>query len=65
MRRIFTEDVVKELISSGTALGDLEKEWERLKRDREILRSVFPTGDNKVSDVLENDVTNEYIGDKY
>ncbi|KAG1660851.1 DNA-directed RNA polymerase II subunit RPB1 [Nymphon striatum] len=48
LKRIFPEDLVKEIMSSGAVLGELEKEWERLKRDREMLRSIFPTGDNKV-----------------
>ncbi|XP_064456621.1 DNA-directed RNA polymerase II subunit RPB1-like [Ornithodoros turicata] len=48
LRKLFTEDVVRELMGSATAVSELEKEWERLKKDREILRSIFPTGDSKV-----------------
>ncbi|KAI1289307.1 DNA-directed RNA polymerase II subunit RPB1 [Halotydeus destructor] len=46
LRKMFTEDVVREM--SGTALSDLEGEWERLKKDRESLRQVFPMGDSRV-----------------
>lgn len=46
---MFTEDVVRELMGSATAVSELEKEWERLRKDREILRTIFPTGDSKVS----------------
>ncbi|RWS27708.1 DNA-directed RNA polymerase II largest subunit-like protein [Leptotrombidium deliense] len=48
LRRIYTEDVVREILGSATSLSELELEWERLKKDREILREIFPTGDNKV-----------------
>lgn len=48
LRRIFTEDVVHELLGSANSLTELEKEWERLKKDREIIREIFPTGDNKI-----------------
>ncbi|XP_076336415.1 RNA polymerase II subunit RpII215 [Tachypleus tridentatus] len=48
LRRIFTEDVVRDLMGSATALSELEKEWEKLKHDRELLRAIFPTGDSKV-----------------
>ena len=48
LRKIFTEDVVTEIMNSATSLTDLEKEWDRLKKDRETLREIFPTGDNKV-----------------
>ncbi|KAH7962033.1 hypothetical protein HPB52_014006 [Rhipicephalus sanguineus] len=48
LRKVFTEDVVRELMGSATAVSELEKEWERLKKDREILRTIFPTGDSKV-----------------
>ncbi|UYV83040.1 POLR2A [Cordylochernes scorpioides] len=48
LRRIFTEDVVRELMGSNSALSELEREWEKLKKEREVLRTVFPTGDSKV-----------------
>uniref|UniRef100_T1GP50 DNA-directed RNA polymerase subunit n=1 Tax=Megaselia scalaris TaxID=36166 RepID=T1GP50_MEGSC len=48
MRKIFNEDVIKELSESGYALQELESEWEQLTKDREALRSIFPSGDSKV-----------------
>lgn len=48
LRKLFNEDVVRELVGSATSLTELEKEWERLRKDRELIREIFPTGDNKV-----------------
>ena len=47
LRKLFTEDVVRELLTASS-LTELEKEWEFLKKDREVIREIFPTGDNKV-----------------
>ncbi len=46
--RIFTEDVVRELLGNSSSLSELEQEWERLCADRKTLRTIFPTGDSKV-----------------
>lgn len=46
LKRIFTDEVVRETL--GTANLELEREWERLKKDREVIRSIFPTGDHNV-----------------
>ncbi len=46
--RIFTEDVVRELLGNPSSLSELEQEWERLSADRRTLRTIFPTGDSKV-----------------
>ncbi|XP_034256359.1 DNA-directed RNA polymerase II subunit RPB1 [Thrips palmi] len=48
LRRIFNEDVMKELMGSGEVVSELEKEWEQLCKDRESLRQIFPSGSNKV-----------------
>ncbi|CAD7094132.1 unnamed protein product [Hermetia illucens] len=48
MRRIFNEEVCKELSESGYAIQELEAEWEQLNRDREALRQIFPSGESKV-----------------
>ncbi|RZF37892.1 hypothetical protein LSTR_LSTR009992 [Laodelphax striatellus] len=48
LRRIFTEDVLREIVGSGEVISELEKEWEQLYRDREALRSIFPSGESKV-----------------
>lgn len=46
LKRIFTDEVVRETL--GVANLELEREWERLKKDREVIRSIFPTGDHNV-----------------
>lgn len=49
LRRLFNEDVVRELIGSPEAISILEGEWQKLQEDRLGLRDVFPKGDTKVS----------------
>lgn len=46
LKRIFTDDVAREVL--GVANLELEREWERLKKDRQTIRSIFPTGDANV-----------------
>jgi DNA-directed RNA polymerase II subunit RPB1 len=48
LRKMFSEDVVKELSESPEMIPELESEWEQLQRDREALRQIFPNGDTKV-----------------
>ncbi|CAH1400258.1 unnamed protein product [Nezara viridula] len=48
LRKIFTEDVLRELLGSGEVISALEQEWELLNRDRDTLRTIFPSGENKV-----------------
>jgi DNA-directed RNA polymerase II subunit RPB1 len=48
LRRVFTEDVCKELMGSGDVISELEKEWECLRKDRDNMRETFPSGDDKV-----------------
>ncbi|OWR53673.1 DNA-directed RNA polymerase II subunit RPB1 [Danaus plexippus] len=48
LKRIFHEDIIKELTESGYVIADLESEWEQLCKDREILRQIFPSGESKV-----------------
>lgn len=48
MRKIFTEDVLKDLMGSNDTVAELEKEWEQLTRDRDTLREIFPSGESKV-----------------
>lgn len=49
LRRSFKEDIVRDLLTSTTAQAELESEWQQLKEDREALRTIFPTGNSKVS----------------
>ncbi|CAG0900840.1 unnamed protein product [Darwinula stevensoni] len=48
LRRIFNEDIVKEVMGSGEINRELEKEWGQLSKDRDDIRRIFPTGENKV-----------------
>lgn len=48
MRKIFTEDVLKDLMGSNDTVAELEKEWEQLNTDRDTLREIFPSGESKV-----------------
>ncbi|XP_014483548.1 PREDICTED: DNA-directed RNA polymerase II subunit RPB1 [Dinoponera quadriceps] len=48
LRRIFNEDIVREMMGSGEVISELEREWEQLNRDRAVLREIFPSGESKV-----------------
>ena len=48
LRRIFTEEVVQEILGNASSLSELEQEWERLSNDRIALRKIFPSGDSNV-----------------
>uniref|UniRef100_A0A8W7PFP6 DNA-directed RNA polymerase subunit n=1 Tax=Anopheles coluzzii TaxID=1518534 RepID=A0A8W7PFP6_ANOCL len=48
LRRIFNEDVIKELTETSSVIQEIEAEYEQLLRDREALRQIFPNGDSKV-----------------
>lgn len=48
LRRVFTEEVVRDLMNNPSSLSEVEQEFERLRKDREELRKLFPTGDSKV-----------------
>ncbi|KAK2717573.1 hypothetical protein QYM36_006380 [Artemia franciscana] len=48
LRKTFTEDVTKSLLGDSEVITEIEKEWEALVKDREALRKVFPSGENKV-----------------
>ena len=49
LRKCFKEDIVRDLLTSTTAQAELEAEWLQLKEDRENIRSIFPTGNSRVS----------------
>ncbi|XP_016312401.1 LOW QUALITY PROTEIN: DNA-directed RNA polymerase II subunit RPB1-like [Sinocyclocheilus anshuiensis] len=48
LRRTLQEDVVKDVMTNAHVQSSLEREFEKMKEDREILRAIFPTGDSKV-----------------
>ena len=48
LRRCFNEKIVKDVVANAHVHMELEKEFEQLKEDREILRKIFPKGESKV-----------------
>ncbi|XP_033326312.2 RNA polymerase II subunit RpII215 [Megalopta genalis] len=48
LRRIFNEDIVREMMGSGEVISELEREWEQLNKDRGVLREIFRSGESKV-----------------
>ena len=36
------------MLSNAHIQNELEREFERMREDREVLRVIFPTGDSKV-----------------
>lgn len=48
VRRLFTDEILREMVGSSEVVAAIEGEWEQLQRDRETLRQIFPTGNNKV-----------------
>jgi len=48
MRKIFSEEVLKDLMGSNDSVSELEKEWDQLNNDRDTLREIFPSGESKV-----------------
>lgn len=48
MRKVFTEEVLREFTDNPNALSELEEEFKRLTEDRKTVRKLFPTGDSKV-----------------
>lgn len=48
LKRVFNENIAKQLMSSGEVISELEREWEQLQKDREALRQIFPSGESKV-----------------
>lgn len=48
LRRTLQEDVVKDVMTNAHVQSSLEREFDKMREDREILRAIFPTGDSKV-----------------
>lgn len=57
LRRVLQEDVVKDVLTNAHVQSVLEKEFEKMREDREILRAIFPTGDSKVRDHMVHNRT--------
>ncbi|CAM4641943.1 unnamed protein product [Lepidochelys kempii] len=48
LRRTLQEEMVKDILSNAHIQNELEREFEKMREDREVLRVIFPTGDSKV-----------------
>lgn len=40
---------MKDILSNAHIQNELEREFEKMREDREVLRVIFPTGDSKVN----------------
>lgn len=49
LRRTLQEELVKDILSNAHIQNELEREFEKMREDREVLRVIFPTGDSKVN----------------
>ncbi len=47
-RKLFRDDILRDMTSSSEVVTALESEWEQLQRDRDTLRQIFPKGKNQV-----------------
>lgn len=52
LKRCFNEEIVREIQSDVSKQHALDAEFEKLTEDREIIRTIFPTGDNKVLKII-------------
>ena len=48
VRRMFTDEVLRDMTGSSEVVAEIEREWEQLLRDRMALRQIFPKGGSKV-----------------
>lgn len=52
---------MKDVMTNAQVQSALEREYEKMKEDREILRAIFPTGDSKVRGGLRRTHTHTSI----
>ena len=48
MRKMFTDEVLREMVGQSDVVAEIEREWQQLIKDRESLRQIFPKGNTKV-----------------
>ena len=49
LRKYFTDEIVRDLTTSTSVQSELEKEWQQMVEDRKNARTIFPTGNSKVT----------------
>lgn len=47
VRKLFADEVLRDMVGSSEVVAEIEREWEQLCKDRESLRQIFPTGQNR------------------
>jgi len=48
LRKLFNEEVMRDIVGSGEVISAVEKEWDQLQADRANMRQIFPTGESNV-----------------
>merc|ERR1719220_3411714 len=48
MRKLFTDEVLREMVGQSDVVAEIEREWQQLIKDREALRQIFPKGTTKI-----------------
>jgi hypothetical protein len=49
MKRFLQDEIVRDIVGSAASHQELEAEFSQIEKDREDLRSIFPSGNSKVS----------------
>ncbi|XP_070810562.1 DNA-directed RNA polymerase II subunit RPB1 isoform X3 [Pituophis catenifer annectens] len=52
LRRTLQEEMVKDILSNAHIQNELEREFEKMREDRDVLRVIFPTGDSKAPGLI-------------
>ena len=55
VRRMFTDEVLRDMVGSSEVVAEIEREWEQLIRDRNCLRQIFPNGNSKVGIIRDRE----------
>ena len=50
MRKLFTDEVLREMVGQSEVVAELEREWQQLCKDRIALRQIFPKGKYRTFD---------------
>merc|ERR1719450_1614167 len=48
VRKLFTDEILREMVGSPEVVATIESEWQQLVKDRECLRQIFPKGNAKI-----------------
>ena len=49
MKRFLQDEIVRDIVGSAAAHQEMESEFSQLEKDRDVLRSIFPSGNSKVN----------------